>query len=81
MCYLALLLGIMAAYVSNQSLISSKKAELDTVNEQKAQQQAQNEELASILDGDEDEVLERVARDSYNYAAPNERIFVDVTGN
>ena len=26
------------------------------------------------------QVTEWVARDSYNYAAPNERIFVDVTG-
>ena len=31
--------------------------------------------------GDADDVTEWVARDSYNYAAPNERIFVDVTGN
>ena len=31
--------------------------------------------------GDADQITEWVARDSYNYAAPNERIFVDVTGN
>ena len=34
-----------------------------------------------ILSGDADDVTEWVARDSYNYAAANERIFVDVTGN
>lgn len=40
-----------------------------------------NEEMQRILSGDSDEVTEWVARDSYNYAAANERIFVDVTGN
>ena len=50
-------------------------------NEQIAQQQTQNEEMERILSGNADEVTEWVARDSYNYAAPNERIFVDVTGN
>jgi len=44
-------------------------------------QKTQNEEMKRILSGDADDVTEWVARDSYNYAAPNERIFVDVTGN
>ena len=38
-------------------------------------------ELQRVLSGDADQITEWVARDSYNYAAPNERIFVDVTGN
>ena len=45
------------------------------------QQKTQNEEMQRILSGDSDDVTEWVARDSYNYAAANERIFVDVTGN
>ena len=49
--------------------------------EQIEQQKTQNEEMQRILSGDADDVTEWVARDSYNYAAPNERIFVDVTGN
>ena len=56
-------------------------AELDTLNEQIAQQKTENEEMQRILSGDADQITEWVARDSYNYAAPNERIFVDVTGN
>ena len=66
---------------SNQVTISSKRAELDTLNEQIAQQKTENEEMQRILSGDADQITEWVARDSYNYAAPNERIFVDVTGN
>ena len=49
--------------------------------EQIEQQKTQNEEMQRILSGDSDDVTEWVARDSYNYAAANERIFVDVTGN
>ena len=74
--FVLLLLSMLAAYISNQVTISSKHAELDTLNEQ-----TENEEMQRILSGDADQITEWVARDSYNYAAPNERIFVDVTGS
>ena len=79
--FVLLLLSMLAAYISNQVTISSKRAELDTLHEQIAQQKTENEEMQRILSGDADQITEWVARDSYNYAAPNERIFVDVTGN
>ena len=76
--FVLLLLSMLAAYISNQVTISSKRAELDTLNEQIAQQKTENEEMQRILSGDADQITEWVARDSYNYAAPN---FVDVTGS
>ena len=79
--FILLLLSMLAAYISNQVSISSRRAELQTLNEQIEQQKTQNEEMKRILSGDADDVTEWVALDSYNYAAPNERIFVDVTGN
>ena len=79
--FVLLLLSMLAAYISNQVTISSKRAELDTLNEQIAQQKTENEEMQRILSGDADQITEWVARDSYNYAAPNERIFVDGTGS
>ena len=79
--FVLLLLSMLAAYISNQVTISSKRAELDTLNEQIAQQKTENEEMQRILSGDADQITEWVARDSYNYAAPRERIFVDVTGS
>ena len=79
--FVLLLLSMLAAYISNQVAISSKRAELQTLQEQISQQQTKNEEMQRILSGDSYEVTEWVARDSYNYAAANERIFVDVTGN
>ena len=81
MAFRLFLLSMLAAYISNQVTISSKRAELETLNEQVAQQQTENQELQRVLSGDADQITEWVARDSYNYAAPNERIFVDVTGN
>ena len=71
--FVLMLLSMLAAYIS-------KRAELETLNEQIAQQQTENQEMQRILSGDADQITEWVARDSYNYAAPNERIFVDVTG-
>ena len=71
--FVLLLLSMLAAYISNQVTISSKRAELDTLNEQIAQQKTENEEMQRILSGDADQITEWVARDSYNYAAPNER--------
>ena len=79
--FVLLLLSMLAAYISNQVSISSKRAELDTLNEQIDQQKTENEEMQRILSGDSDQITEWVARDSYDYAAPNERIFVDVTGS
>ena len=79
--FVLFLLSMLAAYIANQVALSSKKAELDTLQEQIEQQKTQNEEMQRILSGDSDDVTELVARDSYNYAAANERIFVDVTGN
>ena len=79
--FVLLLLSMLAAYISNQVSISSKRAELDTLNEQIDQQKTENEEMQRILSDDSDQITEWVARDSYNYAAPNERIFVDVTGS
>ena len=79
--FVLLLLSMLAAYIANQVALSSKKAELDTLQEQIDQQKTQNEEMQRILSGDSDDVTEWVARDSYNYAAANERIFEDETGN
>ena len=71
MLFVLFLLSMLAAYIANQVALSSKKAELDTLQEQIEQQKTQNEEMQRILSGDSDDVTEWVARDSYNYAAAN----------
>ena len=64
--FVLMLLSMLAAYISNQVTISSKRAELETLNEQIAQQQTENQEMQRILSGDADQITEWVARDSYN---------------
>lgn len=75
-----LLISMFATYVSDQMAISSKRQQLAAVRAQVEQQQQLNEELARVLEGDEDEINERMARDVYGYAAPNERVFIDMSG-
>ena len=41
----------------------------------------QNTELERLISsGGEDEYMERIARDRLGYAAPGERIFIDMSG-
>ena len=47
--FVLMLLSMLAAYISNQVTISSKRAELETLNEQIAQQQTENQEMQRIL--------------------------------
>ena len=78
--FILLLISMFATYVSDQMAISSKRQQLAAVRTQVEQQQQLNEELARVLEGDDDEINERVARDVYGYAAPNERVFIDMSG-
>ena len=78
--FVLMLLSMLAAYISNLVTISSGRAELATLNAQIAQQPTDTQEIPRSLSGDADQYSERVARVSYYYAAPIERIFVDVTG-
>lgn len=78
--FVLLLVSMLTAYISNQMAIASRRQELAAVQAQLEQQQQVNEELVRVLEGDDDEINERVARDTYGYAAPNERVFVDMSG-
>ena len=80
LCGMVLIVMMMASYVSDLVMIAAKKQELAGVQNQLSEQLARNAELQRILDGDDDAIRERVARDTYDYAAPNERVFVDMSG-
>lgn len=65
----------------NHVRISEKRQELENVQTKLQMQQQQNDELSRVLESGSDlEIIERVARDKLGYAKPNERVFVDVTG-
>lgn len=79
----ALLIGgyLVAGLVFNQVDIAAKQKELEDLQLQLEQQRQQNDELSRVLESGSDlEIIERVARDKLGYAKPNERVFIDVTG-
>lgn len=74
------LVSMLASLVSNQVEIAAKKQELAEIEAQVATQIQDNTELALLIQSGETEMVERVAREEYGYAAPNERVFVDMSG-
>ena len=85
---LALRLGLVGLFlylavslVGVQMDIVSKTQQLDDLNRQVAAQQAENQELQRTLDVDDEAAyMERVAREKLGYARPDERLYVDMTG-
>ena len=69
------------ALANNKAMINAKKAERDAVKAQIEEQKAENEEMRRLLTAETDQVTEWIARDSYGYAAPNEKIYIDMSGN
>ena len=52
--FVVLLVSMFAAYISDQVEISSRRQELAAVQAQLSQQEADNEELNRLLEGDDD---------------------------
>lgn len=74
-----LYIGVMLVGQSIQ--IQKKQSELSSLKAQTQAQKAKNEELNRLLTGNIDEYAMQIARDKLNYAQPNERIYIDVSGN
>ena len=79
-CVLAVGVYLVGSLIYSQVQISAKRQELDHMQEQLAAQIAENEELSRQLEASDDEITEQVARDELDYARPNERVFVDMSG-
>lgn len=68
--------------VSAQVEIVAKRRELDSLTKQISTQNAQISELQRTIEtDDENSYYERLAREKLNYARPDERVFVDMSGN
>lgn len=67
--------------VASQVDIMVKKQELAAVQESVSRQQIDNTELQRLIaSGDEMAYIERIAHDKLGYAAPSERVFIDISG-
>ena len=71
-----------ASIISLQSNIAERKTELDTLRSQAETYEAENEDLERILNsGDIDSYMEKLAREDYGYAYPDEYRFYDTSRN
>lgn len=80
----ALVLGgyLVVSLIINQVEITARRQELEEARQQLEDRIAQNEELSRVLESDDElELIERIARDELGYAKPNERVFVEISGN
>ena len=67
-----MLIGCRVTISSRQQQLTEMQARLVTIK-------AENAELRRVLAEGEDAIIERIAREQ-DYAKPNERIFVDISG-
>ena len=68
-------------FISVQMDIVSKRQQLENLTQQVQAQQAENQELQSIVEaGDEAAYMERMAREKLGYVRPDERVYIDMSG-
>lgn len=78
----AALLGCTILIISIQSNIAEKNTELQELKAQIMEYEAKNEDLTRILEsGDSDRYMEKLAREDYGYAYPDEFRFYDTSRN
>ena len=81
---LAFIAYIVVTLVNQQVQISEKKAQLQSMKEQIRVQEIENEDLKRVSDSDyaqNEDYIERVAREKLDYVKPGERVFINISGN
>ena len=72
---------IAASLVYQTVQIRESSAKLSLIKAQVADQQKKNAQIKRELAENDEQFMESVARDDLGYAKPNERIYVDASGN
>lgn len=72
---------IAASIVSQLVQMNRKNDQIGEISAQLSQQNKQNAETQRLLSESDEQFMESVARQKLNYAKPNERIYVDASGN
>lgn len=67
--------------IITQMEIVSRRQELDLLTVQAQTQQLQIDELKHLVNEEDDlSYVERIARERLNFAAPDERVYIDISG-
>ncbi|MEG1043320.1 MAG: septum formation initiator family protein [Oscillospiraceae bacterium] len=81
-CVLVFSCYICGCLINLQIDITNKKNELLLVREQIQQQHISNNNLERLLNSDEDdEYIEKLAREKLGFAYPDEKVYIDISGN
>ena len=77
----ALIVYLAVTLIVSQVDIMVKRQQLDSLNAELTRQIEENTELERLYSaGESDEYIERIARDRLGYVAPDERIYIDMSG-
>lgn len=80
--FCALVCYFVATLISLQAKVKAQENSVAELKTQYQQQLDDNSELQMILDGgNQEEYLERIAREQYGYAKPEERVYYDSTAS
>ncbi len=75
---------VIVTLVNQQVQISQKREVLDSLNQQISMQNIKNEQMKRVVESSEEEnqtYIERVARESLDFAKQGERVFINIAGN
>ncbi len=76
--FCALVCYFVATLISLQTQVNAEKSTLKNLEATYQQQLKENDELKMIIEnGDEADYIEKVAREQYGYAKPDERVYFD----
>ncbi|WP_343252841.1 FtsB family cell division protein [Ligaoa zhengdingensis] len=67
--------------VQQQFDIKSREQELIAVQQQVEDKRLENKEIERLLESDNEQYVERLAKDEYGYAYPDETVYIDTSGN
>ena len=79
---IAVVVYVAVSFVQLQLDLSEKRLELASVEKAVTEQLLENQELEAMLTArQEDDYIEWVARERLDYAFPDEKVFVDISGS
>lgn len=76
--FAALVIYFVATFISLQSKVDAAQSNVTMLNQTKEDWEEKNTELKEVLEnGDEAAYIEKIAREQYDYAMPDERVYID----
>ncbi len=82
LCVLAVSATAMVALLNMQAEIDKRGMQVEVMRQRNETQRMLNKELRRQIEaGLDDETVERIARERFDYAYPDEIIFIDISGS